>query len=67
MQSPEKYVNHSCNANTYSDNFCDIAKRDIKEGEEITADYSKDMLTNDFMKCNCESKDCKKIITKFFK
>ncbi|MBS3088672.1 SET domain-containing protein-lysine N-methyltransferase [Candidatus Pacearchaeota archaeon] len=62
MKSPAKYVNHSCDANTYVNNFCDIAKRDIKKGEEITSDYSKTMETNDSMKCDCKSKNCKKII-----
>lgn len=62
MQSPAKYVNHSCDANTYAGNFCDIAKRDIKKGEEVTANYSETMETNEFMKCNCGSKNCRGII-----
>lgn len=65
MQSPERYVNHSCNANTYANvkNFCDIASRNIKKGEEITSNYShiKDLMLVDF-KCQCGSKDCRKII-----
>ena len=42
--SPERYVNHSSNPNTMQDlkNKCDIAIRDIKKGEEITTDSSKD-------------------------
>ena len=61
QQAPAKYVNHSCNPNTYVRNFCDVAKRDIKKGEEITSDYGED--TEGFtMKCNCGSKDCRKII-----
>lgn len=63
MQSPAKYVNHSCDANTYADNFCDIAKRDIKKGEEITADYSKEAVPDLNMKCRCGSKNCRGIIT----
>lgn len=41
---PERYVNHSDNPNTYQDliNQCDIALRDIKKGEEITSDATKD-------------------------
>ncbi|EKD44233.1 MAG: hypothetical protein ACD_71C00206G0003 [uncultured bacterium (gcode 4)] len=39
MQEPEKYVNHSSNPNTIAKQFCDIATRDIKEGEEITSNY----------------------------
>jgi len=62
MQSPAKYVNHSCDANTYADNFCDIAKRDIKKGEEITANYSETTGINEFMKCRCGSKNCRRVI-----
>jgi SET domain-containing protein len=41
---PERYVNHSENPNTYQDliNKYDIALRDIKKGEEITTDATKD-------------------------
>lgn len=59
---PERYVNHSCDANTNSINNCDIAIKDIKKGEEITGDYSKENIPNLSMKCNCGSKNCKGII-----
>ena len=41
---PERYVNHSENPNTYQDliNQCEIALQDIKEGEMITTDATKD-------------------------
>ncbi|MEK6963160.1 MAG: SET domain-containing protein [Nanoarchaeota archaeon] len=42
--SPERYVNHSSNPNTHP-NFkdqCDVAIRDIKKGEQITTDATKD-------------------------
>lgn len=41
---PERYVNHSASPNTHQDLFnkCDIALYDIKEGEMITADATKD-------------------------
>jgi len=41
---PERYVNHSSNPNTYQDfdNWADVALRDIKKGEEITTDATKD-------------------------
>ena len=58
MGVPERYVNHSCKANTYSKNGFDIAKRDIKKGEEITADYTKEDVLFGF-KCGCNSKTCK--------
>ncbi len=62
MQSPAKYVNHSCDANTHASNFCDVANRDIKKGEEITANYSETMENKEFMKCNCGSKNCREVI-----
>lgn len=62
MQSPSKYVNHSCDANTYAYNFCDMAKRNIKKGEEITGDYSEAEIPDFEMKCNCGSKNCRRII-----
>ena len=45
--SPERYVNHSSNSNTIQDlkNKCDVAKRDIKRGEEITTDATKDEIS----------------------
>lgn len=62
MQEPERFVNHSCSANTTAKNFCDIAKRDISKGEEITANYTEELLPNTSMKCNCGSKNCIKTI-----
>ncbi|RJQ38739.1 SET domain-containing protein-lysine N-methyltransferase [Candidatus Microgenomates bacterium] len=60
MQSPEKYVNHSCDANTFVKNNFDIAIRAIKKGEEITSCYKKGSLVS-FI-CNCGSGKCKRII-----
>jgi SET domain-containing protein len=62
MQPPARYVNHSCDSNTYSKDFCDVAKRDIKNGEEITGDYSENESPGFKMKCNCRSKNCKEIV-----
>lgn len=41
---PERYVNHSDTPNTYQDlvNKCDVALKDIKKGEMITGDSTKD-------------------------
>jgi len=60
MQSPEKFVNHSCEANTRVKNNCDVAFRDIKKGEEITSDYGKGGLIS--FQCKCGSKNCRGII-----
>ncbi len=44
---PDRYVNNSKNPNTYQDlvNKCDIASRDIKKGEMITCDATKDDIS----------------------
>ncbi|MFA6391253.1 MAG: SET domain-containing protein-lysine N-methyltransferase [Patescibacteria group bacterium] len=61
QQEPERYVNHSCDPNTETGEDCDIAVRDIKEGEEITSDYSKSKMLMHF-ECNCGAKNCRKFI-----
>lgn len=45
--SPERYVNHSSQPNTLQDlkNQCDVAIRDIKKGEAITTDATKDDIS----------------------
>ncbi|MEK6974653.1 MAG: SET domain-containing protein-lysine N-methyltransferase [Nanoarchaeota archaeon] len=63
MQSPERYVNHSCNPNTYVRNFSDIAKKNIKIGKEILTNYNKigEILGSKII-CNCKSKNCRGFI-----
>lgn len=61
MQSPERYVNHSCEANTTVKNNSDVAVKNIKKGEEITSDYIKTQGGVSFQ-CKCGSKKCRKII-----
>lgn len=34
--APGLYLNHFCDSNTFARNGYDVAKRDIKKGEEIT-------------------------------
>jgi len=45
--SPERYVNHSSNPNTLQDlkKGRDVAKKDIKKGEEITTNSTKDEIS----------------------
>jgi len=50
--SPARYVNHSCAANTKVSRKGDVALRNIKKGEEITANYSFE-LPNIGFKCKC--------------
>jgi uncharacterized protein len=61
---PNQYLNHSCNPNSgIKGKVTMVALKDIKEGEEITIDYSivecDDMWE---MKCKCGEKTCRKII-----
>lgn len=44
---PECYVNHSSTPNTYQDlvKKCDIALKDIRKGEMITTDATKDNIS----------------------
>lgn len=62
LQVPERHVNHSCSPNVGVNDYCDVALRDIEEGEEITADYSKEFIPNLVLKCNCQSRNCRRII-----
>ena len=58
------YVNHSCEPNVgLGGKNVFIAIRNILKGEEVTADYGI-FENNDFkMICNCQTKNCRKIIT----
>ncbi|MEK7188329.1 MAG: SET domain-containing protein-lysine N-methyltransferase [Patescibacteria group bacterium] len=72
MQSPEKYINHSCDPNTYTKTVNGIrnviAMRDIKAGEEIIYDYSMNGDNNGTFICHCDSFRCRKIYQgNFFK
>jgi len=60
--SPERFINHSCEPNTYTHERKDIALKDIKKGEEITGDYSLNGVEDWTMECTCGSKNCRKII-----
>jgi len=62
MQEPERYVNHSCQPNTMTQNLCDIAIKDIHKGEEITEDYAEGLAPGLEIVCNCQKENCRKII-----
>lgn len=69
--------NHSCNPNAFLRGKSElVAMRNIKQGEEITYDYSTTMNDNKakinkagFMlwtcRCNCKAKNCRKSIRQF--
>jgi len=68
MGEPERFVNHSCNPNTFVKDKKDIALRDIKKGEEVTSDYSINGINSWKMRCLCGSKNCRRIVySDFFK
>jgi len=72
MQEPEKYINHSCNPNTFVKTINGVrrvlAMRDIKIGEEITYDYIMNSYNDGTFRCNCGSKNCRGIYQgNFFK
>lgn len=60
QQEPERYVNHSCDPNSYVKDQCDIALRDIHPGEEITSNYLNQGAGSapDKFICNCHSPKC---------
>lgn len=64
-QGIEKFMNHSCDPNTWwSDNDTMIARRDIQPGEELTYDYSTTELAIPFvMECGCGSPACRGTIS----
>jgi len=58
------YLNHSCEPNCgINGKLKVVAMRDIKKGEEITFDYAMSESSEFKMKCNCKSKNCRKVIT----
>lgn len=66
----DDYINHSCNPNSglkiKNKKAWLIAIKNIKNDQEITWDYSTTMDEDDFtMKCDCKSKNCRKIIKDF--
>ena len=60
---PERYVNHSCSANTEPGRGGDVAARDIEAGEEVTADYGKFFIPAGSFNCKCEDPSCRSLIT----
>ena len=63
-EKPYKFLNHSCNPSAgVKGKVSMYAIRDIKEGEEITIDYSTieaDQLWE--MPCSCGANNCRKIV-----
>ena len=62
FKAPGVFMNHSCEANTKAVNACDIAVRDIKEGEEITCDYVAENVPGLKLVCKCGTPKCRKVL-----
>ncbi|MDB5264592.1 MAG: nuclear protein [Parcubacteria group bacterium] len=62
--APNQYLNHSCNPNSgIKGTVTMVALKDIREGEEITVDYS--IIEGDDlweMPCSCGEANCRKVI-----
>jgi SET domain-containing protein len=63
VQEPERYTNHSCDPNVYvevvgEDRYF-TARREIGVGEEITEDYTIDMVGGTPWDCNCGAARCR--------
>jgi hypothetical protein len=63
MQSPESYINHSCDPNCYvysaqHERYL-IAKRDLAPGEEILIDYALNAVDGDVWECHCGAPRCR--------
>jgi SET domain-containing protein len=63
MQSPEKFINHSCDPNTYVKTFHGVrtvlAMKPIKKDEEITYDYAINGDNDGTFECHCGSRCCR--------
>jgi len=66
MQPPERYINHSCDPNTYvktiSGKRVVMARRVIAEGEEITYDYCINSGGDTLWRCRCGASRCRQLI-----
>ncbi len=64
LKAPERYTNHSCNPDSYTKTVRRLrrryAMRNIRKGEEITADYAINGYGGILRNCNCGSKQCRR-------
>jgi hypothetical protein len=63
MQSPERYINHSCDPNCFvysahRSRFL-LARRDLAAGEEILIDYALNAVDGDVWECHCGAPNCR--------
>lgn len=72
MQSPEKYINHSCDPSVYVKTKTGIRKvfamKNLEKGQELTFDYTINGYNEGTFECHCRSPLCRKIYQgNFFK
>ncbi len=67
LASQDMHLNHSCDPNIWmTDEVTFVARRDIKSGEQVTADYSTWSIDENWTmdeSCRCGSKECRHTIT----
>ena len=61
-ESPDQYVNHSCDPNARFDGAGLVALRDIASGHEITTDYAVISRRAWSMECRCGAPGCRGIV-----
>jgi len=63
MRSPECFINHSCQPNSYIYSVNRqrylMAKRDITIGEEVLVDYALNAVDGDWWECRCQAPSCR--------
>lgn len=76
-EEPACFVNHSCSPNAgYKGQIFLVAMKAIQAEEEVTYDYAMelppsktknpvDVERNDTLECECESIECRKVITEY--
>jgi hypothetical protein len=67
LPEPGRYINHSCNPSAWVQyrnviRRCEVARRDIRAGEEITHDYCINGFGDVVWECNCGSPRCRRVI-----
>ena len=66
LQSPERYINHSCQPNAYIKTIQDqrhvISLIPIRAGDEITCDYSINCHGGEISQCACGHPECRSTI-----
>ena len=70
LQSPERYLNHSCQPNAYIKTVAGqrhlLSLIPIRAGQEITIDYSLNCHGGESWQCACGNPDCRQVISGSF-